>query len=318
MAGNDGHCCSLFGSKAGGLMRAIRAFAARLGGLFRKRSMERELAAELESHFQMHIEDNIRSGMSSEDARREAILKFGAVESTKESMRERSSVVWLETAWQDLHYTLRGFARNRGFATAAILSLTLGLGCSLAIFTVADNVLLRPLPFPHPSQLVMIYGEKPQKGVTRNVVSPADYFDWKAQSDVFQDMAVFGTRHDVLEDAGRSEEFTNELATVNFLPLLGVHPMIGRGFTPQDGRPGSEPVILISYRLWQRWFAGDRKVIGKRVELSGTPCTIAGVLPPHFYFQDRSIDVWGPLRLNPAQDYRKTSGRSLWCIARLR
>jgi putative ABC transport system permease protein len=224
----------------------------------------------------------------------------------------------METIGQDIRHAFRGFARNRGFAAAAILSLTLGLGCSLAIFTVADNVLLRPLPFPHSSQLMMVYEEKPQKDVTRNVVSPANYFDWKTQNDVFQDMAVFETQHYVLRDGERSEEFMNEIATVNLLPMLGVRPMMGRGFTLQDSRVGSDLAILISYRLWQSWFGGDKNIIGRRVQLSGMPCSIVGVLPPHFYFRDRSIDIWEPLRLDPAQDYRKTAGRYLWCVARLK
>lgn len=299
-------------------MRRVRRLAAKFTGIFRRDRREREFNAELESYFEMHVEDNIRSGMSPAEARREAFLKFGPVESTKESIRDVSSFIWMETTWQDVRHTFRGFSHDRGFAAAAILSLTLGLGSSLAIFTVADNVLLRPLPFPHPSQLTMVYEEKPQKDLTRNVVSPANYFDWKTQNDVFQDMAVFETGDDVLQDGERSEEFLNEAATVNLLPMLGVEPVIGREFTLQDGRVGSDPVILISYRLWQGWFGGDKNIIGRRVQLSGMGCSIVGVLPPHFYFWDRSIDIWEPLRLDPSQDYRKTAGRYLWCVARLK
>jgi putative ABC transport system permease protein len=299
-------------------MKPLHVFAAKLSGLFRKRSRERELAAELESHFQMHIEDNIRAGMNPEDARREAILKFGAVESTKEAMRDVTAVVWLETAWQDVRHAVRGFARNPGFATAAILSLVFGLGSSLAIFTVADNLLIRPLPFPHASQLVMVW--EGHYGTIRenNIVSPGNYFDWKAQNDVFDAMALFEPARSVLNDDQRSEEILEELATADLLPMLGAHPVRGRLFTPQDDRPGAERVILITYRLWQAWFGGAESVIGQQVRVGGNLCSIIGVLPPQFYFEDRSIEIWQPMRLDLSKDYRKIAGRYVWCIARMR
>src|SRR4029077_20742946 len=135
---------------------------------------DREMAQEFESHLQMHIDDNIRAGMSPEKARREALMKFGGMETAKESVRETSRLVWLETAARDVRYALRGLRLNPGFAATAILSLALGIGASVAIYTVADNLLLRPLPYPEANQLVMLYETNPHQGFKHNVISPAN------------------------------------------------------------------------------------------------------------------------------------------------
>jgi len=127
-------------------MKKLRALAVRLTGWFSKNKYERELKEEFESHLALHMDDNIRAGMTPEQARREALLKFGGMEAAKESMRERARFLWLDTTWQDLRYALRGLRLNPGFAATALLSLALGIGASVAIFTVADNLLLRPLP----------------------------------------------------------------------------------------------------------------------------------------------------------------------------
>src|SRR5215470_17664374 len=127
-------------------MRKVRAILLRLSGFFRKTARERDLAEEFEAHFQMHIEDNRRAGMTEAEARREAALKFGSLDSAKEGVRDMSTTLWIETTMQDFRYALRGLRRSPGFATAAILSLALGIGASVSIFAVADSLLLRPLP----------------------------------------------------------------------------------------------------------------------------------------------------------------------------
>src|SRR5690348_12298724 len=217
---------------------------------------------------------------------------------------------------QDARYALRGFKNNPGFVVAAILSLSLGLGTSLAIYTVADNLLLRPLPYSHASQLVMLWEEHPQAHFLHGMVAPRNYFVWKARSDVFQDIAVFDTGHAVLGDKGRTEEVVDMEAGANLLPMLGVQPVIGRRFTQAESRPGAPPVILISFRVWQSWFGGDKSIVGKQVQFGGRPQTIVGVLPANFYFRDRGIDVWYPLEISPAKN--NGEGRWLWCLGRLK
>jgi len=301
-------------------MRRLRAVLVRLAGWFGKRRREREWNEEFESNLQMHIDDNLRAGMSPEQARREALLKFGGIESTKESMRDRATLVWIETGWQDIRYALRNLRRNPGVAITAILSLALGLGASLAIFTVADNLLVRPLPYLNSSQLVMLWEANRARDFHHNIVSPANYLDWKAQNDVFASMAGLRESRSVLIDGERAEEFGKQSVTAEFFPLLGVQPARGRLFTMEEDRASasSDTLLLISYRLWQSWFGGNDNVIGRKVQLNAVPRTIIGVLPPNFYFLNREIDLWEPLGLNPAENYRETQGRWMSVVGRMR
>src|SRR5258706_5442428 len=180
-------------------MRTLRAFFIRLCGW--GRNSEHELSAELESHLSMHVEDNLRSGMTLAEARRTAMLKLGGLEPVKESMRDRASLPWFETTWQDCRYTLRGLRRSPGFAATAILSLALGIGASVAIFTIVDSVLLRPLPYRDSSRLVMVWETR---GIGHNVVAPGNFLDWRAQSQVFEGMAAFQEVTAVLRDGARA------------------------------------------------------------------------------------------------------------------
>jgi len=301
-------------------MRRLRAFFVRLAGWRGRARRERELAAELESHLAMHIEDNLRAGMSAEEARRAALVKFGGMESVKESVRDGWTLVWLETAWQDVRYAARGLRRSPAFATTAILSLALGLGASLAIFTVADNLLLRALPYRDASQLTMVWEASRSQGFDHNVVSPGNYFDWKAQSGVFQAMAGLRDRRSVLINGDRAEEFGKDYVSADFFPMLGVQPVRGRLFTAKEDLEAnsSETLVVISHRLWRSWFGGAEDVIGRRVRVDGVPHTIIGVLPQGFYFRNRDVDLWEPLGLDPAYDYRKKEGRYLLCVARMK
>lgn len=298
-------------------MRAMWAWWARVTGLFRKNWRDRELAAEFESHLEMHIDDNIRAGMSPEQARREALVKFGGMEAAKESVRETSRLVWVETAVRDARYTLRGLRLNPGFATTAVLSLALGIGASVAIYTVGDNLLLRPLPYPEAQQLVMLYETNPHRNFKHNVISPGNYFDWKTQSSSFSAIAGFVDYHVILGDGKRTEEVDAQAVSGELLPTLRVQPVRGRVFTMQEDKDDAH-VAVISYRLWQNWFGGDDAVIGRQLQVNSRPFTVVGVLPPDFYFNTRSADIWLTLGLKPAENLRKTQGRWMWAAARLK
>src|SRR6478735_2446034 len=175
--------------------------------------------------------------------------------SAKESVRETSRLLWLETAARDVRYALRGLRLNPGFATTAVLSLTLGIGASVAIYTVADNLLLRPLPYPDAKQLVMLYEMNPHRDSKRNVISPANYFDWKAQSSSFSAIGGFFDFHIILGDGKRTEEVDAQAVSGEVLPALQVKPIRGRVFTMQEDKDDAH-VAVISYRLWQEWFGG--------------------------------------------------------------
>ena len=300
-------------------MRTLRRFLLRIGGLGTRGRRERELADEFESHFQLHLEDNLRRGMSREEAVRDARLKFGSIDAAKESMREATTIVMLETTWHDLKYAARGLARNPAFAATAILSIALGIGASVAIFTLTDNLLLRPLPYRDPNQIVMVWEKNLRHaGATRNVINPSNYRDWKSRNHVFDQMAIFAEGPSAFGDGTRVEELEDQYVSADLLPMLGVQPVRGRLFTLAEDLPGAPNVVLISYRLWQTWFAGDENVIGKSIQIRSRPGTIIGVLPPDFYFRSREIDLWETIGLDPARDYRLKSGRYAMSVARLK
>jgi putative ABC transport system permease protein len=300
-------------------MRKLRAFFIRLGGWWGKEERERQLREELEAHFQMHVDDNLRSGMPPAGARREAALKFGSLPAAAEAMRGAWTVAFLETTRQDIAYAVRALRRTPAFTATAVLSVTLGIGASVAIFTVADNLLLRPLPYREPGRLMMIWENnlRRQNG-DHNVISPANFRDWKSQNTVFEAMSTFTHGPATLQSGGRVEEVIDQYVTADIFDLLGVRPTRGRLFTPAEDLPGGSNVVLISYRLWQNWFAGDDGAVGRAVQLRGKTYTIIGVMPPGFHLRNREVDLWETLALDPARDYRKNSGRYLFAIGRLK
>src|SRR5262249_38301735 len=158
--------------------------------------------------------------------------------------------------------------RAPAFTITALLSLVLGLGSALAIFTVADNLLLRPLPYRDPDRLMMVFeAHKVRTTQNRNVISPANYFDWKRQNNVFESMAVFTSGRSTLSDNGRTEEFATQYFSSELIPMLGVRPVIGRAFSVEDDKPNAPDVTLISHRLWQTWFAGDENIVGRKMQV---------------------------------------------------
>jgi putative ABC transport system permease protein len=294
-------------------MRVLRAFVDQLTGWFRRNRREAELIAEFESHLQLHVDDNVRAGMAPDEARRQAILKFGGLEATKESVRGTTRFLWMEHIFQDVIYAVRVLRRNRGFAATAILSLALGIGSSVAIFTVADSLLLRSLPYPDASRLVMVWETSSATHEQHNSVSPGNYLDWKKQTSVFSEMAAFFDEyHAVVADGQRNEELDAQIVTGDLLPLLRVRPFRGRFFTQEEDESDAR-VAVISYRMWQRWFNGDEAVIGRQVQINARPFTIIGVLGPEFYFHKRSVDLWLTLGLKPFR-----GGRWLSVVGRLK
>jgi putative ABC transport system permease protein len=298
-------------------MKKLWRFWAQLTGLFRKNHRDRDMAAEFESHLQMHIDDNVRAGMPPEQARREALLKFGGMEAAKESVRETSRLLWIETTLQDLRYAVRGLWLNPGFAITAVLSLALGIGASVAIYTVGDNLLLRPLPYPGSSELAMVWESNLRNGNVQNVVSPGNYFDWKEQNKVFENIGGFFELRELLGDGRHSEQVDVQAVTSEVLPLLRVQPVRGRVFTYEEDSKDAH-VAIISYRVWQSWFGGDENILGRQIQLNLRPFTVIGVMPPDFYFHTRSIDAWVTLGLNPSPDLRKHQGRWMMSVARLK
>ena len=299
-------------------MRSLRSLLLRLRALFRREKLERELGDELASHLAMHIEDNVRAGMSPEEARRAALLKLGGVEQTKESYREQRGFPFLDALRQDVRFALRSFRRNPGFTISVIASLALGIGAVVAIFTAADDLLFRPLPYRDVGRLVMLWESNRDRPETaHSVVSPDNFLDWGARNSVFEDMAVADEGRSVFSDGNRSEELLTQAVSSNFFSVLGVEAQQGRTFVEDEGARSSGDALVISYRLWQSWFGGDPDVVGQRVLLDSQPRTILGVMPARFAFGNQDVDLWPSMTLLPSAPHDR-GPRNMKVVARLK
>jgi len=261
----------------------------------RKRMME-GLDQDIREHIAMETQDNIERGMSPEEARYTAVRKFGNVTRVKEDTRDVWSFVWLEQLWQDIRYGARMLRRSPGFTVVAILTLALGIGANTAIFSVADAVLLRPLPYAQPDRLVTISEcNRPNDLSTRNEVAPGNFLDWRDRSQSFEKVAAVNLMGFSLTGDDRPERVLGAAVSRGLLQMLGLRPALGREMEPTDDQPGANPVVMLSYPLWQRRFSGDTGVIGKSIRLGITPYTVIGVLPAGYTFPESDVDLWVPL-----------------------
>lgn len=262
-------------------MRRVRAWLIRLGGTFGRDRRDAEFAAEVESHVQMHTEENLRAGMTPEEARRAALMKLGGMEQTKEMYRERRGVPWVEEMLQDLRFAWRTMAMKPGFAAIAILTAALGMGAATAVFSVVDRVLFRSLPYPQDERLVSFGVKAPFEGV-EFMLAP-EYTVLKRQAGPFESVTSLtpgGVDCDITEE--NPVHTSCALVEANFLSTFGIRPVVGRDFAAEDDRPNAPRVALVSYALWQAHFGGDPKATGKIIWLSGKPVEIVGVLPSTF------------------------------------
>ena len=273
-------------------MRRVRAQLLRAAGLFGGRKRDREMAAELESHLQMHVDDNLRAGMDPQEARRQALLRLGGVEPTKESYRDQARLPWLEMLGQDLRFAVRILLRNPSFTVVALLTLALGIGTTTAMFSVVNGVLLLPLPYEHPEQLVRVYESQPRFGTTS--VAYPDYLDWKRMATSFQSLAAFRSEDVNLTGRGEPEYLRSQQVSAEFFPLLGVTPLMGRVFSEAEDRAEGPPVAVITFGFWQQHLGSDPSVLGRTLTLSGKQYTIIGVLRSDYWFQ-RTAPLYLPL-----------------------
>jgi len=293
----------------------------RLRALFRKTQMERELEEELRFHLEKEVEQNIARGMNAEEARLAALRSFGGVERVKEESRDVRGVRFFEELGQNLRYAMRLLAKNPGFAAVAVLTLGLGIGANTAIFSVVNAVLLRPLPFENPDQLVMIWQTNPQKGIFQDLVSPTNLNDWQQQSHTLRQIAAFNPRGFSLTGTGEPEQLPGTFVSVDLFPMLGANPLLGRNFLPDEGRPGANRSVIISFALWQRRFGGDPNLLGKTLTLNGAIYTVVGIMSAKFQFPIQGqfpipvSEIWAPQAIDPAPINR--GNRDLFTIGRL-
>jgi predicted permease len=297
-------------------MRKLRAWLVRLNGFFRKSARERDLADELESHLQMHIDDNIRAGMTAQEARRVAVMKLGGVDQTKEAYRDRATIPFLESIVQDLRFTLRQLRKNPAFTLTATAMIALGIGASVAIFAFVDAALIKPLPYQNPSRLLYVTETTPE--IPRAALSYPDYLDWKKLNKVFESMEVYSHRGYVVSTAAGVEMIDGARVSDGFFRALGVAPFLGRDFYAGEDLPKAPHTVMLSYASWQNRFGGKPEIVGQPITLNETPYVVIGVLPQNFHFAPvENAEFWTTLRPAGGCDIRR-SCHNLSGIARLK
>jgi predicted permease len=293
----------------------------RLRSLLRRRQVEQELDEELRYHIERQIEEGIAKGMTPEEARYAAQRVMGGVEQRKEECRDMRRVRLIEDLIQDLRYGLRTLCRSPGFTAVATLTLALGIGANIALFSVVNAVLLRSLPFRDPSRLVILNNNHPE--ILNNVgVSYLNYKDWKEQNTTFQELAAysFNSNRDswklFLIHNGEPDELTGILISHDLFSLMGARPEYGRSFLPEEERSGYDQVVILSHHLWKRRFASDPGIVGKDIELDNKAFRVVGVMSEQSQFPAEA-DIWLPLsRLGKELTDRRA--HSLEIIGRLK
>ena len=304
------------------MMDSIRQGLRRVGAFFRKEPLDGELNVEVAAHIEMATEENVKRGLSVEEARRQALVRFGGVEQAKERQREARGLPWLDVLLQDLRYTLRTLRRDRGFAVVAVLILALGIGANIAVFSVVNTILLRPLPFYDPQRLVWIVPAN-ANGLSASTYSVDAFDDLLAMNRSYQDVTgyfAFSTSDNFkLTGRGEPKPATAIGVAYNFFPMLGVRPELGRSFRGDEALKGGPGTVMLSHAFWEREFKGDRTIVGKAITLNGGPSTVVGVLPETFDFgavfsPGMKVDMFVP----QVMDNIRTSGNTLALIGRLK
>lgn len=293
-------------------MRYLRRILARTANFARRRS-DRRLQEEIEEHLILQTEENLRAGMPTAEARRQAVLKFGAVEAVREDYHAEQGLPVLETLTQDLQFALRILAKSPGFAAIAILTTALGIGATTAIFSVVDATLLHPLPYPHPEELVRIEDDLPGAGATDAGISVPEFKDLQ-RSGIFKYVAleIFGSAN--LTGVSQPLRAQYEGVSPAYFTMLGVKPEAGQTFDPQDQTPGFTLDVVISDGLWKRAFGSDPHIVGRSLRVDGDLFRVIGVMPPGFRDPGRTVgerntELWAALGF--ADDPAQASNRSL-------
>ncbi len=288
-------------------MATVRDWMGRMWLRLGRRS-HADVDEELAFHLEHEIEVKIASGMTPKEARRQATISFGAVERTREACREEQTGHRMETLAQDVRYAVRGFRRNPIFTITAVATLMLGIGATTAVFSVVDRILFRALPYAHADRLVSV--GLVQSMETQEFMLGGFYYDWRRNQTPFESMTSEGavTRECDLTE-GSPAQLSCPSVETNFLPVLGVSPVLGRNFLPEEGRPGGPKVALISYGLWLSHYSRDAGVLDKAIDIDGKSVRVVGVLPKDFEMPPlQPADVVFPMTMDEAADRKSNSG----------
>jgi predicted permease len=279
-------------------MAMLKWMKTRLTSLLRRDRLEHDLDRELSFHIDMLTEQNIQAGMSPEEARSQAMRRFGAVEGVKDAVRDTWLSRMFETLGQDMRYGLRNLRRNPGFALVVIATMALGIGANTAIFSVVNGVLLRPLPYEGGDRLVVLRQQRPLAGETDLGFSPKEIADYGTQTAGLEGVAEFHSMWFILLGRPEPERVSTGVVSSNFFGLLGVKPMLGRDFAHDDEQPGAPAVLLLSHKYWQRSFGGDPSIVGRVFQMNDRPHEVIGVLPAVTEYPEE-VDVYMPTSACP-------------------
>jgi predicted permease len=283
----------------------------------RRRAWDEERARELDAYLQMETEENIARGMAPEEARYNARRKLGNPTYIREEIYRMNTIGILETVWQDLKYAARLLSKSPAFTLFAVVILALGIGVNTAIFSIADTVLLRPLPYRDAGRLVMVWEDGSSYGFPRDTPAPGNFSDWKTRNRVFTDTAAYSEDGLNLTGDGSPEQLTADAVSANLFSVLGVAPALGRDFRPEDNVPGAARVAILSDVLWRRRFGRNPGIVGQELRLDGEKCTVVGVMPQGFLYPDRKTELWIPWRFTK-EKLAEHSSHFLQVIARLK
>jgi putative ABC transport system permease protein len=296
-------------------MRWVSRLRLRLRSLFRAGEVERELDEELQYHLARLMDDYVAAGMTRRDARYRALREMGAIDQRKEDCRDARGLALVDSLRQDLTYALRALRKSPGFSCVAILSLAIGVGANTTIFTFVNAVLLRPLPYPGSDRLVVLHEHALDSSEPLNV-HPLSFVEWRIRTRSFEKLVlVQAPPLNVIGSTG-PEMINRMLTTSELFQVFGVHPVLGRGFTEEDTRPGNHEQVILGHGFWRRWFGGDPGVIGRQLRAQDGSLTIVGVAPAGFRIGLIEPEALTPLTIDPANP-SATGSRSFQCYGRL-
>src|SRR5688572_9311913 len=294
---------------------------ARIRNVFRPTDLAREIDEELRFHVDMRAREYVAQGMPPDEARARALRAFGNPLLLREGKRDANVWVGLDTFLQDVRQSFRMLRRSPALTAAATLTLALGIGANTGVFSVVDAVIVRPLPYPDPDRLLVLYQQHQRADVGRTRAAPLDFLDWRARSRSFASMAAHVGTGFTLTGGGDPELVIGQLVSAELFDVLGVRPRLGRAFRPEEATAGRDRVMLLGHALWQRRFGGDRSVVGRTVTANGQPYTVVGVMPPGFEYPEKRYQLWVPLPLHEGNTYDlpiRRDSRYLQVIGRLR
>lgn len=297
----------------------LRALFSRMKTVFRRNAVERELDAEIDSHLRFAIEDNLSKGMSAEEAQRQARIRFGGPQQSKESHRDARGLSSLEAFGRDLLFSLRALRKAPVFTVGAVLTLALGIGANSAIFSVANAVLLRDPAYRDPRQLVLLWGTG--RDSARDQLSFTDIDDYRAQNHSFENIVAFGNWSATFIGNGTPERINGMQVADRYFSMMGAKFFLGREFNAQEQIPGKDNVIILTSELWKRRFGSDLQIVGKQVRLNSKIYVVVGVTAGDFpmlpsTLVDGHAQFYRPVA--EVHDDKERSSRHLRAIARLR